>query len=722
MTRNLKSINNKRQPKWDREEVVFLVVEYFKTKTMSINDRDKTIENISKVLRNRAKKMNLEVDERYRNISGIKMKFGNLKSLDPEVTNQGFVGLYSSSKLDREILNEYLKDPQKLISEADVVSKKYEGLEDEMIQNKNQCGFISELKKLKESSKEAIEGIEEFSSFKEYIHISRKVEEEFLNQITETKKNGDVKKLHLICGSVGDGKSHIISQLKHKHADLLEEYVVHNDATESDNPTKNYKEVLDSLLEPFSDAYMDENQPYKLIIAINLGTLNNFIEEDRFKSKYSQLRAFVKSNKIIEDEIVDEYKHDKIYYVNFSDYSLFHLRSEGVASTFIEDLFERITSTDLNNPFYDRYQNCCIENCSYQKYCPLKNNYDLLSQKTIQSSIIQLLIEAMIKYKIIISVRSLMDFIYSILVPLEFENYVDKKRLNEIEGHFFNENEYWRLLLPNILFEHKNRNTIFNALHYLDPLNDRTEAIDDFLVDINTTEDKHSIFTSKFNDNEFAIINQMMKDLYTDKIRDTNINYLVKTYIRSARLFNDPIIAKRKIYNAFIDELYNYNNGDISKMINLYDLVIDSIYKWNGRAEKNWINIDDQAISNEFTVSQELKIEPDVEIVEKEIQQSKIYKFENNIKVKLKHTTSASGIEFIIDYDLFELLVKVNCGYKLNSKDKENYIAFIDSFNSLLSQGEKNKNVKILHKSGKRKNAYYLKKETLGGYTFESSN
>lgn len=591
-----------------------------------------------------------------------------------------------------------------------------------MVQNKSQCGFISELKKLKESSKEAIEGIEAFSPFKEYIHISRKVEEEFLEQIAETEKAGEVKKLFLICGSVGDGKSHIISQLKHSHANLLKEYKVHNDATESDKPTKNYKEVLDSLLEPFSDAHIDENQPYKLIIAINLGTLNNFIEEDHFKKKYGQLRDFVNANKIIEDEIVNEYKHEKINYVNFCDYSLFHLHRDGAGSTFMENLFEKITCDDLENPFYECYQNYCLDHCEHQMYCPLKNNYKLLSLKTIQNSVIQLLIEAMIKYKIIISVRSLMDFIYSILVPIEFENLVDKKRLNEIQRRLFNVNEYWRLLLPNIIFEHRNRNVIFSALHYLDPLNDRIEAIDEFLVDINTTEDKNSIFISKFNYGEFSVINQIMTDLYIDKICDTNINYLVKSYIRSARLLNEPLIPERKIYSAFINELYNYNIGDISQMKNLYKVVIDSIYKWNGKAEKNWINIDDQAISNEFTVSQELKIEPDVVIIESVKQQKRVYKFENNIKVRLKHTTAPSGIEFIIDYDLFELLVKVNYGYKLNSKDKENYIAFIDSFNSLLSQGEKNKNVKILHKTGKQKSAYYLKKETLGGYTFESSN
>lgn len=126
MTDETNKINFK-QPKWDREEVVFLVTEYFKTKTMTKSDRDNSIENMSKVLRNHAKKINLKIDDRYRNITGIRMKFGNLKPLDPEMTDQGLVGLQNASKLDREVVSEYLKNPKKIIVEADEISKKYKG-------------------------------------------------------------------------------------------------------------------------------------------------------------------------------------------------------------------------------------------------------------------------------------------------------------------------------------------------------------------------------------------------------------------------------------------------------------------------------------------------------------------------------------------------------------------------------------------------------------------
>lgn len=118
---------NFQQQKWGRKEVILLVTEYFKTKTMTKIDQENSIENMSKVLRNRAKIMNLKIDERYRNITGIRMKFGNIKSLDPEMIDQGYIGLQNASKLDKEIVNEYLKDPKKIIAEANIVSMKYEG-------------------------------------------------------------------------------------------------------------------------------------------------------------------------------------------------------------------------------------------------------------------------------------------------------------------------------------------------------------------------------------------------------------------------------------------------------------------------------------------------------------------------------------------------------------------------------------------------------------------
>ena len=85
---------------------------------------------------------------------------------------------------------------------------------------------------LKESSREAIANADEsFGDVKEYLHITREVEAE-LEQILEAAAASEQGKLVLVCGNVGDGKSHLISRLLQKHPEYRNCFRVFNDATE----------------------------------------------------------------------------------------------------------------------------------------------------------------------------------------------------------------------------------------------------------------------------------------------------------------------------------------------------------------------------------------------------------------------------------------------------------------------------------------------------------
>ena len=62
---------------------------------------------------------------------------------------------------------------------------------------KNDC-LIDELKKLKESSKEAVENITNFSDFKRYMHVKRYVQDELFHIIEKSSKSNTAK-LILVC-------------------------------------------------------------------------------------------------------------------------------------------------------------------------------------------------------------------------------------------------------------------------------------------------------------------------------------------------------------------------------------------------------------------------------------------------------------------------------------------------------------------------------------------
>ena len=97
--------------------------------------------------------------------------------------------------------------------------------------------LVDELIKLKESAKEAVESINKFSKFKEYMHVTREVQNE-LEELILKANNSNKGQLILVCGSVGDGKSHIISYFRNKIKEEMDNFTLYNDATESLEPNR----------------------------------------------------------------------------------------------------------------------------------------------------------------------------------------------------------------------------------------------------------------------------------------------------------------------------------------------------------------------------------------------------------------------------------------------------------------------------------------------------
>ena len=116
-------------------------------------------------------------------------------------------------------------------------------------------------------------------------------------QILKAAKENSAQ-LILVCGSVGDGKSHIISYFKNKYPDVMSNFTLHNDATESLEPNKTSMDTLNDVLDNFSDEKIGTSTE-KLILAINLGTLNNFIDSE-YGKRFTVLQRYVEGKKILE--------------------------------------------------------------------------------------------------------------------------------------------------------------------------------------------------------------------------------------------------------------------------------------------------------------------------------------------------------------------------------------------------------------------------------------
>lgn len=113
-----------KQKRWEREEVVILVTEYFRTKALPQDEIDEAHRKISTFLKHREYQITGAVPpETFRNYAGIHMQSSRIRCLDPDTKYSGMQG----TKLQKEIVQEYLQDPNKMMAEAEQIYHMYGG-------------------------------------------------------------------------------------------------------------------------------------------------------------------------------------------------------------------------------------------------------------------------------------------------------------------------------------------------------------------------------------------------------------------------------------------------------------------------------------------------------------------------------------------------------------------------------------------------------------------
>ncbi len=558
-----------------------------------------------------------------------------------------------------------------------------------------------ELEKFKESSKEAvIDGNHKIKDVdKEYFHIEREVEKE-LRKIIEQVNESSSPQLVLICGNVGDGKSHLLSRLHGDIPAIMNNFQIHNDATESDDPSRTYLETLEDKFSDFKDSnILNTGNHTKSLLAINLGTLANFLHEKE-SNEFTQLRRFVEEKGILKQEIQDNSfdPNSSFQYINFTDYHLYSLNEDGAKSKLIKELLKRIVNPNsTENPIFRAYEKTMLQKGFSKEKCPILVNYKLLvDEPLIRVKIERLLIEVIVKYKHIISLRALLNFIYDLIVPAELASLSEESLFEKINS-FNNEPEgFLNNLLINYVFEHPSVSLTYKHLAKLDPTSIRGEGLDSLIINLINAENPSQEVESFF---DASIVKSIVRD-YFDLKYSKRKHILEKTFIRllfftgntSDQYFNDTD------FDEYMDCLYAFNKSDFKKLLGLYKNVSGAIYKWNGKAggktTSNLINTFIGQRQNKYRISTELSLEPkprDVHLVINENNEEDIvYKFLQYLRVAFR--SKSENREIDIDYRLYLLIRKINRGYRPNQFDKSDFINFSNFIDELMSDvlGDKN--------------------------------
>jgi 5-methylcytosine-specific restriction enzyme A len=107
-----------RNPKWHRDEIILALDLYFSANRGSIDDKNRNVQELSKVLNDLPLFPDRPDEVKFRNANGVTLKLTNFSAFDPDYKGKGMTG---GSKLDKAVFDEFSKDKNKLRAIADEI-------------------------------------------------------------------------------------------------------------------------------------------------------------------------------------------------------------------------------------------------------------------------------------------------------------------------------------------------------------------------------------------------------------------------------------------------------------------------------------------------------------------------------------------------------------------------------------------------------------------------
>lgn len=503
--------------------------------------------------------------------------------------------------------------------------------------NKNH-NFLDIISLISSSSKESIVNSDVFNEFNEYLHVKRPIENILENSLIDLKSHE--QGLIFLVGSVGDGKSHLLSYFNKNKSDLLSDVFIYNDATESNSP---YKTAIDTLAE-YLQKYK-EGTINKLIIAINIGMLNNLREYLKQNNLSIDVLNTIQESNIFSNNGMDkvEFKKNKISIISFLYNNNLKIENGNISNEFFENIFQKVFNPSLSNPFYKSF----IEDDGENRQEPIYQNYQLLLDEEVQNSLIHLLIKIQIENKRIITTRALLNFIYDIIVP----------EISTKENDKF---------LVNLLFKSIDRSPILSSISFQDPI-----LLQDYNLDKLNIEIYNSFNLREKCKNLFGINNFVKIEKYLLLLQGLNHKRKFEMIVRLHYLFNHKSYESN-IFFEFIDLIENINS-EKNLQKSLLKCLMTTIYKWNGSPLDGYIY--NESLKPDTSIRIGLQFKPKI----KNIHSNDDLTISVSIEIQQQtHTIN-------IDYNLYKLIRKIENGYILKEKDKIESVLFSEFIDNILN-------------------------------------
>ncbi|EFL9705575.1 DNA phosphorothioation-dependent restriction protein DptF [Escherichia coli] len=240
---------------------------------------------------------------------------------------------------------------------------------------------------------------DEFDQLKEQLFVKQEIETE-LQRYLDVAKPGEII---FLCGSSGDGKSEILTRCK-SNPRYQQRFSFHLDATHSFAPRQS---AIDALNDLFSNHHQYSSP---LLIGINTGMLANFAREGA--ECHLAIRTAIDSFLSADQEESRPYRSGHCSFFDFEHYPKFQFNKKKQYSSFIKTLLDNLTRNDDSNLFQFIFRHDETVNPELKEVA----NYKLLCLPGVQDVLITQLFKARLIKDQFVTTRTLLDFLHHLLM------------------------------------------------------------------------------------------------------------------------------------------------------------------------------------------------------------------------------------------------------------------------------------------------------------------
>lgn len=237
-----------------------------------------------------------------------------------------------------------------------------------------------------------------FDQLKEQLFVEQDIETE-LQRYLDVAKPGEII---FLCGSSGDGKSEILTRCQ-SDPRYQRCFNFHLDATHSFNPQQS---AIDALNELFSKHHSDS---YPLLVGINTGMLANFAREG--DACHQHIRNTIDLYLSNQSKGSRPYHDQNISFFDFEHYPKFKFDEYKNYSHFIKKLLYNLTSNDESNLFYTILKNEELKGVDAR----IIANFKILCMSGVQDLLITQLFKIRLIKDQFVTTRTLLDFLHHLL-------------------------------------------------------------------------------------------------------------------------------------------------------------------------------------------------------------------------------------------------------------------------------------------------------------------